>query len=268
MLKFQDVYYTYPDGQCVLKGLSLHVPLGKKCALIGHNGCGKTTLFLHANGLLIPDSGEVYWKGKKIDYKQKTLQKWRQEVGIVFQNPEHQLIAPTITEELAFGLHNLRVEKSVINQLLQETMDDFSLHKWRDKPIHHLSLGQKKWLSLASVMIMKPSLLILDEPTAYLDRLQVERFMEKLNDIHQKGVTVFMATHDLDLVFQWADVVFVMHDGQIVMQGKPEEVFVQGERLKQFQIGVPLLAAVWNTLFPNERRIPRSIEEIKARMKV
>ncbi|MGG1764311.1 energy-coupling factor ABC transporter ATP-binding protein, partial [Parageobacillus toebii] len=162
MLKMDEVYYTYPNGPCVLKGLSLHVPSGKKCALIGHNGCGKTTLFLHANGLLRPDSGDIYWNGEKMDYRRQTLQKWRREVGIVFQNPEHQLVAPLVRDELAFGLHHLGMKKSEMDELMEKALDEFGLRSWLDKPVHHLSLGQKKWLTLAAIMVMNPKLLVLD----------------------------------------------------------------------------------------------------------
>jgi cobalt/nickel transport system ATP-binding protein len=268
MLQFYDIHYKYPNGQHVLNGLSLHVPLGKRCALIGHNGCGKTTLFLHANGLLQPNRGEVHWKGQKIDYKRQTLQNLRKEIGIVFQNPEHQLVAPTVMEELAFGLYNLRLEKDVIHKRLEKTIQDFALHPWLDKPVHHLSLGQKKWLSLASVMIMEPSLLILDEPTAYLDCLQIEQFIEKLNDIHQKGVTILLATHDLDFVLEWADVVFVMHSGQIVMEGEPAKVFAESEKLNQFQMGIPLLAKVWKSLFPVDGCVPCDVRQFIERLNV
>jgi cobalt/nickel transport system ATP-binding protein len=268
MLKMDEVYYTYPNGPCVLKGLSLHVPGGKKCALIGHNGCGKTTLFLHANGLLRPDSGDIYWNGEKMDYRRQTLQKWRREVGIVFQNPEHQLVAPLVRDELAFGLHHLGMKKSEMDELIEKALDEFGLRSWLDKPVHHLSLGQKKWLTLAAVMVMNRKLLVLDEPTAYLDRLQIERFVEKINDIHRAGTTVLIATHDFDFVLEWADIVFVMHDGQIVMQGAPQDVFARQHQLQKWRLGVPLLASVWKTLFPHETRIPRNVEEMEQWMRM
>ncbi|GCD84776.1 energy-coupling factor ABC transporter ATP-binding protein [Parageobacillus thermoglucosidasius] len=268
MLTMEEVYYAYPDGPCVLKGVSLHIPDGKKCALIGHNGCGKTTLFLHTNGLLRPNSGRIYWNGEKMDYRRQTLQKWRREVGIVFQNPEHQLVAPLVRDELAFGLYHAGMAKSEMEELMEKALDEFGLRPWLDKPVHHLSLGQKKWLTLAAVMVMNPKLLVLDEPTAYLDRRQIRRFVEKINDIYHNGTTVLLATHDVDFVLEWADIVFVMHDGQIVMQGAPQDIFARQHPLQEWHLDVPLLASVWKTLFPHETRIPRNVEEMKQWMRM
>ncbi|WP_240371621.1 energy-coupling factor ABC transporter ATP-binding protein [Anoxybacteroides rupiense] len=266
MLRLEEVYYQYPHGQEVLKGVSLQILRGKKYALIGHNGCGKTTLFLHMNGLLRPNRGCIYWKEQKMDDRRQTIQQWRREVGIVFQNPEHQLLAPVVRDELAFGLHQLGLHEAEINQEIARTVREFGLQSWMDKPVHHLSLGQKKWLTLASVMAMRPHLLVLDEPTAYLDLLQTERLVEKINDIHQAGTTVFIATHDFDFVLKWADIVFMMHDGQIVMHGEPQELFARPSILQEYRLGIPLLASVWNALFPEDAKIPRDICELKQRL--
>ncbi|GAC90164.1 cobalt ABC transporter ATPase [Anoxybacillus flavithermus NBRC 109594] len=233
MLQFHNVHYTYRNGAYVLKGISLTIEQGKKYALIGKNGCGKTTWLLHANGIYRPTKGEVYWEGKKVENR-----RLRQHVGVVFQNPEHQFLAPTIEEELAISLEGNREQ-------IERVMRQFSLEKWRDMPIHHLSLGQKKWLSLAVAMATRPRLLIVDEPSAYLDGAQSERLVMKLNDLHQAGTTLVVITHDLDFVWQWADEVFVMDEGRIVLSGTPAFVFSQTNIFRDLRLPLPLLLRIW-----------------------
>ncbi|MCL6616566.1 MAG: energy-coupling factor ABC transporter ATP-binding protein [Anoxybacillus ayderensis] len=237
MLTFHNVHYTYQNGAYVLKGVSLTIERGKKYALIGKNGCGKTTWLLHANGIYRPTKGDVYWEGKKVEDR-RLRRELRQHVGVIFQNPEHQFLAPTIEEELAISLQSNR-------ERMDEVMEQFSLHRWRDIPIHHLSLGQKKWLSLAVAMAPQPRLLIVDEPSAYLDGLQSERLISKLNELHEAGTTLVVITHDLDFVWQWADEVFVMHDGRIVLHGPPAFVFTQTNIFRELHFPLPLLLRIW-----------------------
>ncbi|WP_461201032.1 energy-coupling factor ABC transporter ATP-binding protein [Anoxybacillus sp. TBDG-1] len=233
MLRFHNVHYTYRNGAYVLKGVSLTIERGKKYALIGKNGCGKTTWLLHANGIYRPTKGDVYWEERKVN--RDCL---RKHVGVVFQNPEHQFLAPTIDEELALSLQANREQ-------MEHVIEQFSLHQWRDIPIHHLSLGQKKWLSLAIAMAPKPHLLIVDEPSAYLDISQSERLVMKLNELHKAGTTLVVITHDLDFVWQWADEVFVMHDGRIVLCGTPAFIFSQANIFHKLGLPLPLLLRIW-----------------------
>jgi cobalt/nickel transport system ATP-binding protein len=265
LLELIDITYTYPgEKQPALRGLSMKVPKGKKGALIGHNGCGKSTLFLHANGLLRPKSGKVLWKGKTLKYDRHSLREIRQQIGLVFQDPEQQLVAATVEEDLSYGLYNLGIGDAEVKQQLGQVLADFELEELAQKPIHHLSLGQKKWVSLAGVMALKPSLLILDEPTAYLDPFQAKQLLKEIERIYRSGTTILMATHDIDLVLSWADWVFVMHNGQIVLEGEPAKVFGEKELLVRFKLGIPLLVELWS-LFPKELRqgnvMPRNAQE-------
>ncbi len=237
MLRFHNVHYTYRNGAYVLKGVSLTIEQGKKYALIGKNGCGKTTWLLHTNGIYRPTKRDVYWEGEKVADRQQ-WRDLRKHVGVVFQNPEHQFLAPMIEEELALSLEGN-------HEQMAQIMKQFSLEKWRDIPIHHLSLGQKKWLSLAVAMAPKPHLLIVDEPSAYLDVSQSERLVMKLNELHKEGTTPVVITHDLDFVWQWADEVFVMHDGRIVLHGTPAFVFTKTNIFHELGLPLPLLLRIW-----------------------
>jgi len=242
LLEFQQVNYTYPGAdKPALAGINLSIPTGKKCALIGKNGCGKTTLFLLANGLYKPRQGIISWRGKPLQYDRGFLMKLRQSIGLIFQNPEQQLVASTVEEDISYGLCNLGLPSDEIQQRVEQALIEFDLNELAERPVHHLSLGQKKRVSLADVMVLKPELLLLDEPTAYLDRPQTRNLIALLNKIHTSGTTILMATHDLDFVCSWADWVFVMDQGQLILEGKPEEVFVQRDLLDAIQLGVPLI---------------------------
>jgi len=242
LLEFEQVEYTYPSSaQPALQSLTLRISAGKRYALIGKNGCGKTTLFLLANGLYKPQRGWVHWQGLPLHYDRPSLMRLRQKVGLVFQDPEQQLVALTVEEDLSYGLCNLGLSDAEVNQRVSEAIAHFNLSELATRPVHHLSLGQKKRVSLADVMVLQPELLLLDEPTAYLDQLQTRDLMVKLRQIHDMGATIVMATHDLDLAYCWADWIFVLDRGQLVLEGTPQDVFAQREALDCLQLGVPLV---------------------------
>ena len=257
LLEFEQVYYTYPGSerlqQPALNGLTMRIPYGKKCALIGQNGCGKTTLFLLANGLYKPNSGTISWCGKPLIYNRHYLSQIRQKVGLVFQDPEQQLVASTVEEDISYGLCNLGLPTVEIKQRVEQVLSEFQLTNLAETPVHHLSLGQKKRVSIADIMVLQPQLLILDEPTAYLDIKHTRNLMKTLKDIHQHGKTLLIATHDLDLVYRWADWVFVMDKGQLMLEGTPEDVFSQKTLLEELELGIPLIYEMLvNGLSPEE----------------
>jgi cobalt/nickel transport system ATP-binding protein len=242
LLAFEQVDYTYPNTpQPALRSLTLRIPAGKRCALIGQNGCGKTTLFLLANGLYKPQSGAVHWQGAPLRYDRSSLMDLRQKVGLVFQDPEQQLVASTVEEDISYGLCNLGLPEPEVNQRVGKTLTAFNLTELAARPVHHLSLGQKKRVSIADVMVLQPKLLLLDEPTAYLDQLHTRDLMAKLRQIHQLGTTIVMATHDLNLAYCWADWIFVLDQGRLVLEGTPQTVFAQRDILESLHLGVPLV---------------------------
>ena len=194
LLEFEQVYYTYPGSerlqQPALNGLTMRIPYGKKCALIGQNGCGKTTLFLLANGLYKPNSGTISWCGKPLIYNRHYLSQIRQKVGLVFQDPEQQLVASTVEEDISYGLCNLGLPTVEIKQRVEQVLSEFQLTNLAETPVHHLSLGQKKRVSIADVMVLQPQLLILDEPTAYLDIKHTRNLMKTLKAGHRRLIVL------------------------------------------------------------------------------
>jgi cobalt/nickel transport system ATP-binding protein len=241
LLKFESVNYIYSGSQYpAIADLSIEIPTGKRCALIGQNGCGKSTLFLLANGLYQPQSGKIFWQQQPVKYDRQSLMKLRQQVGLVFQNPEQQIVATTVEEDISYGLFNLGLSTPVIAERVRQALIDFNLTDLAHKPIHHLSLGQKKRVSIADVMVLRPELLLLDEPTAYLDPRHTRLLLATLQQIHAAGTTIVMATHDLDLVYRWADWVLVMDRGNLVMSGTPVDIFSQTETLAALEIDLPI----------------------------
>lgn len=266
LLELEQVHYSYLNAEKpALTGLTLRIPSGKKCALIGQNGCGKTTLFLLANGLYKPQKGRIYWQGEPLEYDRKYLMNLRQKVGLVFQNPEQQLVASTVEEDISYGLCNLGLPIAEIKQRVERALAEFGLTELAQRPVHHLSLGQKKRVSIADVMVLQPELLLLDEPTAYLDSLHTRNLMATLKKIHASGTTICMATHDLDLVYRWANWVFVMNQGRLILEGKPDDVFAQRDLLEELQLGVPLIYDMFLTEVSAEERIV--LERLRQRMK-
>jgi cobalt/nickel transport system ATP-binding protein len=260
LLEFEQVGFSYP---CSLgpsiTSLSLRLPQGSRCGLIGENGCGKTTLFLLAHGLLRPQHGRIRWRGQPIGYGRRELAALRQRVGLVFQNPEHQLVATTVAEDLSYGLVNLGLEEGEIRRRIQAVIDSFDLGDLLDRPVHMLSLGQKKQLSLADVMVLEPELLLLDEPTAFLSPGHCRDLRARLNQIHAAGTTIMVATHDLEFLHGWADWLLVLDRGQLVLEGPPAAVFSQRQRLEALNLGIPPsleLLARWRHLAASHLNLP------------
>jgi cobalt/nickel transport system ATP-binding protein len=196
-----------------------------------------------------------------------------QKVGLVFQDPEHQLIASTVSEDISYGLFNRKLPPEVIREKVGSILETFGMTELAEVPIHHLSLGQKRRLAVAGVMVLEPELLLLDEPTAYLDRYQTKNLLQELDHIHRNGTTVLMATHDMDIAFEWAEWICVMDGGRLIFAGEPQEALAQREMLESLHLGMPLLAEVWEVLPDSLKRdmgggIPRSVEELKKRLEV
>ncbi|WP_456471871.1 ATP-binding cassette domain-containing protein [Methanocaldococcus sp.] len=239
ILETKDLYFSYPDGTEVLKGINFKAKKGEMIALLGPNGVGKTTLFLHFNGILRPTKGEVLLKGKPIRYDKKSLLEVRRTVGIVFQNPDDQIFAPTVKDDVAFGPLNLGLPKEEVEKRVKEALKAVGLEGVEDKPPHHLSGGQKKRVAIAGILAMNPEVMILDEPTAGLDPLGASKIMKLLYNLNKKGITIIISTHDVDLVPVYADRVYIMYDGKILKEGKTKDVFKDVETLRKANLRLP-----------------------------
>lgn len=243
-ISIQDVYFSYddpsenPNAPNAVDGVSLEIEKGEFVAVIGHNGCGKSTLAKHLNAMLLPDRGKVYVDNDDTGNEEKTYD-IREKVGLVLQNPDNQLVASIVEEDVAFGPENLGVEPAEIRKRVDEALKAVDMYDYRLHAPYKLSGGQKQRIAIAGVLAIQPRCIVLDEPTAMLDpsgRAEVMETLLKLN--REMGITVVLITHYMEEAVQ-ADRVVVMDSGKILTQGTPDEVFSQVELLKKHRLDVP-----------------------------
>ena len=214
LLELHKISYRYPDGSIGLNDCSLAIRRGSRNVLIGANGSGKTTLFQHANGLLRPKSGLVRYAGIEVDYSRAGLRGLRSKVGMVFQNPEHQLFSASVQEDVSFGPLNLELDMATVRKRVAAALQAVGMAGHADKAVHNLSFGQKKRVCIAGVLAMQPELLILDEPMAGLDHAMQQELLAVLDALHTEGITLLVATHDIDFAYRWAERIHLMAAGR------------------------------------------------------
>ncbi|NLI61805.1 MAG: ATP-binding cassette domain-containing protein [Methanosarcinaceae archaeon] len=266
ILSAKNLVYEYPDGTKAIKDLSIEIERGKKISVVGKNGSGKSTLFSLLNGTLKPKSGEIKLYGEKIGYSQSEIRNLRKNVGIVFQNSDDQIFAPTVYQDIAFGPANLGYSDKQIEEIVQKMLDYFGLNSIKDKPPHHLSGGQKRKVAIAGILAMDPEIIILDEPLSNLDPVGADEIMDILNELNHTGKTIIISTHDVDLAYSWSDTVYLLSDGKISISGNPESVFSQEELIRKSSLKTPVLLEVYKEL---EKRwlsscgfLPKNIPEL------
>jgi cobalt/nickel transport system ATP-binding protein len=251
ILEARDLKYVYPDGTVAVQDLNLEIKKGKKVAFVGQNGSGKSTLFLLLNGTLKPAQGDVLFHGVPFKYDSKSLRDIRKSIGIVFQNSDDQIFAPTVYQDVAFGPANLGYSKERVDACVQKALEQVGLSRLKDKPPHHLSGGQKKRVAIAGIMAMEPEVIILDEPLSNLDPVGADEIMDLLNEFNQFGSTIIISTHDVDLAYRWSDYVFLLSNSKIIGQGTPAEVFKEPELLKKAGLRQPTTLEIYHEI---ERR--------------
>jgi biotin transport system ATP-binding protein len=238
MIKARDISFSYGRGQDpVLKGISLDIPEGGYVALIGPNACGKTSFLRHLDGLLLPDSGEVLVDGLTTR-DPGTLKKIRQLVGLVFQNPDTQIVGTTVEEDVSFGPGNLNLPSAEIQRRVETALETVGMERHGKRAPHTLSSGEKQLVAIAGVLAMNPRYIAFDEPTANLDPTARRRVLELLKELHRKGITVIHVTHQMDEIVH-ADEVLVMSKGTIVGKGSPGEILPRIEWLKEVGLDAP-----------------------------
>lgn len=248
VIETRSVTYKYPDGTIALDKIDFSAKAGEIVALLGANGAGKSTLFLHFNGILKPSHGTVDLNEQVMQYDKESLAKTRQTVGIVFQNPDDQLFAPTVEEDVAFGPMNLNLSKEEVKSRINKSLKRVGMEGYHNKAPHHLSGGQKKRVAIAGVLAMEPKIMVLDEPTSGLDPRGASRIMKLLYELNSEGITIIISTHDVDLVPIYADKVHVISDGKIIKKGTPVEVFSDVETIRKANLRLPRIAHLMEIL--------------------
>ena len=267
MIEVKNLKYSYNSQYQALKGVSLKVNKGEMVSLLGKNGAGKSTLFLHLNGIYEPDEGQVFIDGEELKYDKKSLLKFRQKVGIVFQNPDDQIFAPTVEEDVAFGPLNLGLPMEEVQDRVEEALARVGMSGFEKAAPHHLSGGQKKRVAIAGILAMKPEIMVLDEPTAGLDPQGVTNLSILLKQLNDEGITIIISTHEVDLVPDYADKIFVLVDGLLIGEGTPKEIFSQPEILEKANLKVPIVTDLFQQLeaegFDMNGDYPLTISEAK-----
>ena len=247
-IKIENLNYIYMQGspfeKQALKDINLEIRDGEFIGLIGHTGSGKSTFIQHLNGLMAPTSGRVLLNGKDINEKGMDMLSVRREVGLVFQYPEHQIFEETIYKDIAFGPANLGLSKEEIHERVIEAMCHVGLpESYADKSPFSLSGGQKRRVAIAGVLAMKPSFLILDEPTAGLDPAGRNEILTQIKALHlARKMTVILVSHSMEDVAKIAERIIVMSKGEAVMDGKPGEIFKRADELQKIGLDIPQIS--------------------------
>jgi len=266
ILETRDLGYSYGDGTVALKGVSITLEEGRKIALVGPNGAGKSTLMLMFNGILRPSRGEILFRGLPLSYDSSSLRSIRRKVGMVFQNSDDQLFAPTVYQDVAFGPSNLGYSKEKVKRYVSYALAYVGLSGYERRPPHHLSGGEKKRVAIAGVLAMEPEVIILDEPTSNLDPAFAEEIMEMLDELNCAGKTMIISTHDVDLAFRWADEVVLMENGGVLSRGSGQKVFEDAGLIRRARLKLPTVVDIYQELAErgllNGSKPPKNILEL------
>jgi energy-coupling factor transport system ATP-binding protein len=256
MIRFESVTHIYPGGRAALRDVSVEIGSGELVAVVGPNGAGKTTLIKHINGLLKPTSGAVKVFG--VDTRTSTAARLSRRVGIVFQNPDHQLFSQTVEEEIAFALRNFGFSQQAIPEQVEWALGEFDLSRYRAESPFSLSGGEKKRLCLACVLAWDPDVIILDEPTIGQDARHKESLARRVKRLQTQGKTVIMVSHDMEFLWPLQPRLLVLHRGRLVFEGPCIDFFSEDLRACDYNLVEPQLVQIWKELvfrpdkpFPN-----------------
>jgi len=246
-----------------IQGISFHIRKGEKIALVGPNGAGKSTLMLMFNGMIQPDSGTLLVDNEPIRYDKASLRMLRKRVGFVLQNPDRQIIAPTVYQDVAFGPTNLGYSEEEVKKAVKGALQRVGLEGFERRPPHQLSGGEKKRVAIAGVLAMDPDVLVFDEPTSGLDPSGSEDIMELLEELNHQGKTIIISTHDIELAYPWADRAILLLKGKILQEDIPDVAFGNVEYVRQARLSIPTLLELYSELqkrgFSLPERKPRTI---------
>ena len=262
IIKIENLIFEYKKddetaANRAINGVSLEIERGSFTAILGKNGSGKSTLAKNLNGLLLPTEGVIYVNGFNTA-DDEHIWDVRQSAGMVFQNPDNQLVSAIVEDDVAFGPENLGVEPQEIRRRVDKALADVNMGAFRGKAPHLLSGGQKQRIAIAGVVAMKPSCIIFDEPTAMLDPKGRGEIMAIIKELNGEGITVILITHFMEEAVN-ADRVIIMHDGEVFLDGTPSEVFARGGRVKSVNLDVPLAVELAARLRQRGIEVPADI---------
>lgn len=255
MIEVENLSFTYPAGIEALKDISVTIPEGDFVAIMGENGAGKTTLIKHFNGILKPDTGRICVDG--IDTKTASVAELSRTIGLVFQNPDHQLFSETVEEEIAFGLKNFGFQEEEIPKRIDWALNLLNLMQYQKTSPFLLSGGERKRVALATVLAWNPKTLVIDEPTIGQDFRQKEKLRHFFNELHDQGRTVIFVTHDVEFVADCNPRVILMYKGQILSDGPAKQILTNHEITSKASILLPQIAQLFHQLI--DFGLPREV---------
>jgi cobalt/nickel transport system ATP-binding protein len=253
-ISVKNLNYAYPNGFKALEDISCEMERGKKTAVLGLNGSGKSTLLQHFNGIILPQTGSVKILG--MESNKKNLNTIREKVGFLFDYPDHQLFSTTVYKDIQFGLDNFGCEEKEKERRIEEVSEHLGIVKLWEKVPHQLSLGQKKKVATAGLLVLKPEIVVCDEPFSGLDSLALEYFKNLLDSWVEEGRTVVFSTHDVNLTYEWADNVLMMRRGKLLHSGSAD---IMGEQAIYEETG--LSEPTLYRLFKDRKDKPRTLSE-------
>lgn len=229
VLELRDVSYVYPGSVTALDSVSVRFVRGRRTVLMGRNGSGKTTLLSLLNGVAQATSGELLFRAQRVDASRAQQRELRRAVGMVFQDADSQVFSASVSEDVSFGPMNLGLDLTEVRSRVETALSALGVLELAGRPVHSLSYGQKKRVSLAGVIAMRPEVLVLDEPFSGLDRVIASELMEVLSRMHDEGMTLIVATHDVDFAYEWADDAVVLDGGRVLAAGEACDVLAMPE---------------------------------------
>ena len=247
MLETRNLSYSYEDGTLALDNINLNTNNGKRIGVIGGNGSGKSTLFLNLIGILKPSKGQIVFDGKPIKYNKKFLRKYREKVNIVFQDPDKQIFFSNVYDDIAFALRNIDYKEEDIKNKVDMVLNMIDAYEFKDKPVHFLSYGQKKRVAIAGVLVMESDIIMFDEPSSGLDPAMTKEIINIVNKI-SKDKTIIISSHDMDLIYEICDYVYILKQGKVLDEGSVTEVFIKEKVLKEAGLGQPWLVKIHKEL--------------------
>ncbi|MEW5920972.1 MAG: ATP-binding cassette domain-containing protein [Bacillota bacterium] len=259
LIEVQALSYRYKDGTRALRGLTFHIPRGKKVAVLGPNGAGKSTMLLHLNGIYLAQEGEVRFDGELVTTKNE--RQVRSKVGMVFQDPDDQVFSTTVWEDVTFGPANMGLPDDEVDRRAASALHAVGMLEYKDKAPYHLSYGQKKRVAIAGVLAMNPEVISLDEPAAFLDPRGKETVFAILNNLNRQGTTIVIVTHDVDLAAEWADEIILIKDGRCLAQGGTE-LLTDTLLVEAAELRLPTITRLFKELGgPETQILPKTIRE-------
>lgn len=269
ILRVKDLTYTYSGNHQALKGITLDILPGERVCVVGNNGAGKSTFFLNINGVLRPDSGEIYFKGQRITDNKKKMNELRRGVGIVFQDADNQIIASTVMGEVSFGPMNLGLPESEVAARVDEALATMNISDFKNRAPHYCSGGEKKRITIADIIAMHSEVIVFDEPTAALDPLNAAMLEEVLEKLVAQRKTLLISTHDMNFAYRWAERLIVFSDGQVIADGTPVAIMRNKAVCKQANLRRPMMLDIYEGMIahgmaPADGSYPKDVDEFEA----